>query len=118
MRRILVVDDEPDTLALISTWLEQRGGCEVRTAQSGEAAVEISRSFQPDVLITDYLMPGDVTGVDLIVSLRQRGAKVRCVLMTGVLQVALLEAVRRLHGIPILSKPFDLHRLGDLIGAN
>ena len=116
MRRILVVDDEPDTLATIASWLEARGACEVRTAQTGEAAVELSRSFQPDVLITDYLLPGEVTGVDLIARLRQRGTKVRCVLVTGVLQMALLEAVRRLHGIPILIKPFDLHRLGDLIG--
>jgi CheY-like chemotaxis protein len=118
MRRILVVDDEPDTLATIATWLEQRGACEVRTAQTGEAAVELSRSFQPDVLITDYLLPGEVSGVDLIARVRQRGTKVRCVLVTGVLQMALLEAVRRLHGIPILIKPFDLHRLGDLIGTN
>jgi two-component system OmpR family response regulator len=113
-RRVLIVEDEPDALEILKDWIKTQGW-HVRTARSGQEALEISKSFQPDVLITDYLLQDDVTGVDVITQLKSGGTKVRCVLVTGMLQNALLEGVHRIHGIPILTKPFDFQRLGELI---
>lgn len=113
-RRVLIVEDEPDALELLQSWTKNQG-LEVRTAQSGQAALDLTRAFKPDILITDYLLRDEWSGVDLIVQLRAAGLKVRCVLVTGVLQNALLESVHRIHGVPILTKPFDLNRLRELI---
>jgi DNA-binding NtrC family response regulator len=113
-KRILIVEDEPDALEILQQWCTAQG-CHVRVARTGQEALEISRSFRPEVLIADYLLQDDITGVDVIAHLRARGAKVRCVLITGILQSALLEAVHRLHRIPILAKPFDFQRLGELL---
>jgi DNA-binding response OmpR family regulator len=113
-KRVLVVEDEPDALETLQLWAQTQGW-EVRAVQSGSAALEMNERFRPDVVITDYLLKDDVSGVDVIVQLRKNGHKLRCVLVTGMLEAALLEGVCRLHGVPILVKPFHFERLAKLI---
>lgn len=115
-RRVLIVEDESDALAFLHEWSKGKHW-HVKTAQTGQAALELGRSFEPDILITDYFLGDHVTGVDVIERLRASNKKLVCILMTGSLQTALLEGVRRLHGVPILTKPFDLQRLAALISA-
>ncbi|MEY4546939.1 MAG: hypothetical protein RL685_3134 [Pseudomonadota bacterium] len=114
MRRILIVEDEPDALELLVSWMHDQRGWEVRSAQSGRSAIELSKTFKPDVVVSDYLLQDDVTGVDVIEQVQAQAAPVRCVLVTGVLRQALLD-VQRINGVPILTKPLDFRRLGRLI---
>lgn len=53
---VLVVDDEPDKRALLTIAL-QMAGYEVRTANDGEAGLAAVGSYQPDLIITDVMMP-------------------------------------------------------------
>ena len=114
MRRILIVEDEPDALEMLIAWMQHQRGWEVRSAQSGRSAVELSKSFKPDVVIADYLLQDDVTGVDVIAEVQAQEKSVRCVLVTGMLAKALQDA-QRINGVPILTKPLDFRRLGRLI---
>jgi DNA-binding NtrC family response regulator len=114
MRRILIVEDEPDALELLVSWIHHQRGWEVRSAQSGRSAMELSKTFKPDVVISDYLLQDDVTGVDVIAEVQSHDAPVRCVLVTGVLRKALLD-VQRINGVPILTKPLDFRRLQRII---
>jgi CheY-like chemotaxis protein len=66
--RVLVVDDEPDTLEVVSIMLTQFGA-EVRGAESSRAALEVFVEWQPDVLVSDVGMPGE-DGYDLIAKVR------------------------------------------------
>jgi DNA-binding response OmpR family regulator len=116
MRRILIVEDEPDALELLVSWIHHQRGWEVRSAQSGKSAIELSKTFKPDVVIADYLLEDDVTGVDVIVEVQAHEAPVRCVLVTGVLRKASLD-VQRINGVPILTKPLDFRRLQRIIAA-
>jgi CheY-like chemotaxis protein len=109
MRRILIVEDEPDALEMLVSWMQHQRGWEVRSAQSGRSAVELSKTFQPDVVISDYLLQDDV-----IAEIQAQKRPVRCVLVTGVLGKALQDA-QRINGVPILTKPLDFRRLGRLI---
>lgn len=113
-RRVLLVEDDPDALETLRSWAETQD-CEIRTARSGEAALQIGASFEPHVLITDYLLRDELTGVDVIAELRRRGVKVSCVLVTAVMHKALLESLHRIDGVPILAKPFDFGRLAELV---
>jgi DNA-binding NtrC family response regulator len=114
MRRILIVEDEPDALELLVSWIRHQRGWEVRSAQSGKGAIELSKTFKPDVVVSDYLLEDDVTGVDVIAEVQSHDAPVRCVLVTGVLRKALLD-VQRINGVPILTKPLDFRRLQRII---
>jgi CheY-like chemotaxis protein len=56
--RVLVVDDEPDALEILSLMLN-RSGASVRTATSSEDALRIFIEWQPNVLLSDVGMPGE-----------------------------------------------------------
>jgi CheY-like chemotaxis protein len=116
MAKILVVEDEPDALHLLRYSLEELGH-EVLGAKNAQVALAIGRSFQPDVLITDYFLQGQLNGLDVIEQLRGANPKLRVILVTGVIKNALTEEIRRLHDVPVLSKPFDLKRLKELIAG-
>lgn len=62
-RRILIVDDEPDTLKTFSDLFESEG-YEVTAAPSGEAALASVNGKRPDVILLDIMMPGR-TGIEV-----------------------------------------------------
>src|SRR3712207_3290142 len=56
VKRVLVVDDDPGVLGLVAEML--RGdGYEVETAQNGVEALAKLREHEPDVVVTDLVMP-------------------------------------------------------------
>ncbi len=56
--RILLVDDEPAALDLMRRCLSREAGLELLTATDGTAALAVARAERPDVIISDYEMPG------------------------------------------------------------
>ncbi len=57
MRRILLIDDEPDIRAVARVAIELVAGWEMVEADSGERGLEIAREAQPDAALIDYMMP-------------------------------------------------------------
>ena len=55
--RILVVDDDPKTVAAVRLYLEH-GGYQVEVASDGRAALELARSWAPDLVVLDRMLPG------------------------------------------------------------
>jgi two-component system KDP operon response regulator KdpE len=66
---LLVVDDEPHILKVLSTGLSMRG-FQVRTALSGEEALEEIRRESPDAIILDLMLPG-MSGLEVCRRLRE-----------------------------------------------
>ncbi|AKB85760.1 response regulator [Methanococcoides methylutens] len=66
--KILLVDDEPYAVDLLSSMLES-GGFTTLSAYSGMDAIEMCTADQPDVVIIDLMMP-DITGFDVISTIR------------------------------------------------
>lgn len=104
-RRVLVLDDESviaDTLAAILSL----HGYECAATYSGDDAVERSRSFQPDLLIADVVMPG-TNGIQAAIQIRAMLPGCKILLFSGQAATAdLLEDARRSgHDFEILSKP-------------
>jgi CheY-like chemotaxis protein len=71
-RKIVVVDDDRLVLQSVSDALEA-SGFEVWATDSTERAVELSREVEPDVLVTDYRMPG-MDGVSLLEQVKEQAA--------------------------------------------
>ncbi|KAF0242577.1 MAG: response regulator transcription factor [Sediminibacterium sp.] len=71
-KQILIADDEPDILEIISYNLEKEGYM-VHTASNGNEALEKARKLNPDLIILDIMMPGK-TGVEVCQILRSQPA--------------------------------------------
>jgi diguanylate cyclase (GGDEF)-like protein len=81
--RILAVDDDPVSLKLLVTILEQDGH-EVLTAANGREALAVALEKHPQMVITDWLMP-EVDGIELCKYLRimEEGKKLYILVLTG-----------------------------------
>lgn len=72
--KILIVDDIPTNVTLISTIIKKKLDADFDTALSGEEALKKIESFNPDIIILDLMMPG-VDGWDVIRSVRSTHGK-------------------------------------------
>jgi DNA-binding response OmpR family regulator len=91
LQRVLVVDDEPliaDTVAAILN----ANGFEAVEAYNGEEALDTARRFQPDIVLSDVLMPR-MSGVELGVKIRLEFPGTRVFLFSG--QAATSELMRK-----------------------
>lgn len=79
--RVLVVDDDEDSRDLMASILG-RAGADVECAASIDAALEVHRSFAPDVVVSDLAMPGG-DGCELVRKLRARDAGIAALAVTG-----------------------------------
>jgi CheY-like chemotaxis protein len=80
--RILIVDDHPDT-ADVMQMLLRAAGHDVRAAYRGEDALEVSRSFVPELALVDLQLP-DISGFIVARRLKQLcGRRVNLVAITG-----------------------------------
>lgn len=79
--KVLVVDDEPDALAIVERVLKM---CEadVRTCHSARETLEVVKSFQPDLLISDIGMP-EIDGYELMQMLREAGNRIPAIALTA-----------------------------------
>lgn len=79
--KLLVVDDEPNIVELLSMSLRY-AGFEVETAVNGNDAVKAAQSFRPDLILLDVMLP-DLDGFDVLRRLRGEGAKVPVLFLTA-----------------------------------
>ncbi|HVH85061.1 MAG TPA: response regulator [Steroidobacteraceae bacterium] len=125
MASILVVDDDVEVGEVLRRVLE-RGGFAVRVVNSAAAALAAVAASEPDVVITDVIMPRQ-NGVDLIGALRTQSPRIRIVAISGggsfgpssykpdaISTHAYLAAARQAGASEVLSKPFDM---SDLLNA-
>ena len=84
-KRVLVVDDDPTALVVITTILEEMELCEVHTACNGREALAAALELMPQIVITDWLMP-EMDGLELCRSLRNTewGQPMYVIMLTGV----------------------------------
>jgi two-component system alkaline phosphatase synthesis response regulator PhoP len=108
MPKILVVDDEPGILNIVTSYLKAEG-YEVYTATDGPAALKSAKAFQPDILILDLMLPG-LDGLEVLSRLR-RESDVYVILLT-----ARTEETDKIVGLSVgaddyVTKPFSPREL-------
>jgi two-component system phosphate regulon response regulator PhoB len=114
---ILVVDDEPDIVALVAYHLA-RAGYRVSTASSGTEALTLARSDCPTLIVLDLMLPG-ISGYEVLERLRadERTKHIAVLMLT-----ARREEHDRIRGLTLgaddyLTKPFSPHELVLRVGA-
>ncbi|KAA8735214.1 response regulator transcription factor [Corynebacterium tuscaniense] len=107
--KVLVVDDEPNIVDLLTVSLKFQG-FDVVTADSGQEALKLAHEHEPDAYILDVMMPG-MDGFELLSKLRAEGLDAPALFLTA------KDAVEdRIHGLTIgaddyVTKPFSLEEV-------
>ncbi len=112
---LLLVDDDPDLLKLISLRLTS-AGYRVRTAESGEAALATMAVTRPALVITDLRMPG-MDGLQLFETVHRQHPTMPVIILTahGTIPDAVSATQRGVFGF--LTKPFDSQDLLQKVAA-
>ncbi len=107
--RLLVVDDEPSIVELLSAAL-RFAGFEVETASGGLEAIDAAQAFRPDLLVLDVMMPG-LDGFGVVRRLRQNGVRIPVLFLTA--KDATEDKVQglTLGGDDYVTKPFSLEEV-------
>jgi len=109
--RILVVDDDPESRALLSEVLEASGFPRVEAVADGLAAREaLARDGDCPIIIADLHMPNE-SGLDLLRNLRKQNARHKIVLMSSFFSTTERKLARDLGASALLDKPFRLSEL-------
>ena len=113
---ILLVDDDPDLLKLISLRLTS-AGYRVRTADSGETALAALALARPGLVITDLKMPG-IDGMQLFEAIHRQHPALPVIILTahGTIPDAVSATQRGVFGF--LTKPFDSQELLQKVAAS
>jgi two-component system alkaline phosphatase synthesis response regulator PhoP len=112
--KILIIDDEPSILNLVSAYLKPEG-YQIYTATDGMTGLKAARAFKPDLIVLDIMLPG-LDGIELLTRLR-RESDVYVILLT-----AKTEEVDKIVGLSVgaddyVTKPFSPRELTARIKA-
>jgi two-component system alkaline phosphatase synthesis response regulator PhoP len=108
MAKVLVIDDEPSIVNLITAYLKPEG-YEVVTASDGPAGLKSARAFKPDLILLDVMLPG-MDGIEILTRLR-RESDVYVIMLT-----AKTEETDKVVGLTVgaddyVTKPFSPREL-------
>lgn len=107
--RILIVDDDPGQRSLLDSFLRSQG-FETVTAGSGEQALELLRTREFNMMISDVRMPG-MTGLETMRRARQEHARLPILLVTAYADIREAVGAMRDGALNYLAKPIDLDEL-------
>ena len=112
-QRILLADDDPDSLeglrALLEAW-----GYEVEIARDGRAALERISVVRPSAVITDVIMPR-MTGLELLEAIRRNQSAVPVIVMTAHGNVEARRQAAAMGAVAYLPKPIDTTHLKSVL---
>jgi two-component system OmpR family response regulator len=107
--RLLVVDDEPNIVELLSASL-RFAGFEVATAPDGQQALRLVDSFQPDLVVLDVMMPG-IDGFEVVRRMREGKHLAPVLFLTARDATEDKIAGLTLGGDDYITKPFSLEEV-------
>jgi DNA-binding NtrC family response regulator len=108
--KILIVDDEPDMLKLLSMILKEKTPYEITTTNNPMEALDLAKKGGFDLIISDLKMPG-LDGIELIEAVKQIDVDIPIIIMTayGTVESA-TEAILK-GGFDFITKPFKKEQI-------
>lgn len=113
MNKILAIDDDSIIRTLLTNILT-KAGYEVFTASDGESGLALAGTSNPDLVVTDYQMPG-LTGLDVLAELQRTQPGLPVILLTAHGDVALTIKSIQLGAYDFIEKPIQIQELLDVI---
>lgn len=114
--KIMIADDEKWVRTTIKTLIpfKQLGFDLACEAANGIEALELIRQHQPDILLTDIMMPG-LTGLDLIRELRKTAPQIRIIIISGYSDFEYAKTAMKYGVMDYLLKPVDEKELAGVL---
>jgi DNA-binding NtrC family response regulator len=114
--RILVVDDEPELLDILTAYF-LTAKCEVDTATNGADALAAVSQQRPDVVLLDIHMPA-MNGIEALKAIMKIDHSIAVIMVTGNTQLPITVDAIRNGAFGYVPKPFDFRYLDHLIAAS
>ena len=116
LKRILHVDDEEDLRDVVAMTLETLGGYSIESCSSGSEALQRVKSFAPDLILLDVMMPG-MDGFTTLKLLRRdpETAGVPVIFMTAKIQPGGDGEYTAAGALAVIAKPFKIQAFCDRI---
>jgi len=120
-KRILIVDDEDDIRDVVQVSLEEFGGWQTLTANSGTDGLQLAQSEIPDAILVDVSMP-DMDGFELCRQLQANSTTqtIAVIVLTAKVLPSDRDRLNNLKIAGIITKPFDpvmiWQQVADLLG--
>jgi len=110
--RVLVVDDEPEILALFEDTFGADDRFTLETAANGYDAGRLTESFKPDVVFLDYMLP-DINGDLVCKRLREHDElrNTKIIFISGVVEPSEVDRLLAAGADEFIKKPFDIREL-------
>jgi two-component system, OmpR family, response regulator len=108
LKRILLVEDDPDIQTVTSLALGSFGGYSVKVCGSASEAIDSAVDFAPDLILMDVMMPG-MDGVATLSALRGIAAlaSIPVVFLTAKVQPNDVARYKELGSLAVIRKPFE-----------
>lgn len=112
---VLIVEDEPNILMILSTYLSEAGFRVLQAENSAQAFEILATKPHLDLMITDYRLPGGVSGVMIAEPAVKVRPELKVIFISGYPQEIIESDSPIAKKAPILAKPFDLDTLKQLV---
>ena len=107
--KLLIVDDEVEICDFLKSFFEERSFI-VKTASSGQAALDTAEQFKPNVMLLDIKMPG-MDGIQVLGQVKKKYPKTKVIMVTALETRDKIEECLRLGADNYITKPLSLEYL-------
>ena len=107
--KLLIVDDEIEICDFLKSFFEERN-FDVKTASSGQAALDVAEQFKPNVMLLDIKMPG-MDGVQVLGNVKKKYPHTKVIMVTALETRDKIEECLRLGADNYITKPLSLEYL-------
>ena len=107
--KLLIVDDEAEICDFLKSFFEERN-YEVKTASSGQTALQLVEQFKPQVVLLDIKMPG-MDGIQTLGNLKKKFPRIKVIMVTALETRDKIEECLRLGADNYITKPLSLEYL-------
>lgn len=110
-KKVLIIEDYY-ALADIESLLCTMEGHEVRVAKSGDEGLDIFREFQPDLVLLDLMLPGELSGSQVLERIRSDyGPDPKVLVVSALVNQATAPKLEAHGNVETLGKPFKIKEL-------
>ncbi len=105
MAKILIIDDEPDMLKLLSMILREKTAYDITTTNNPVEAIELAKQGGFDLVISDLKMPG-LNGMEIIDAVKKIDEDIPVIIITAFASVESASEAIQKGGFDFITKPF------------